>query len=322
MSFAIAQFAGDEATSNQQYRVAWRPALVSELSRHAHPCHVHGLLGFALSAAEYATFSANPFVPLGRPNHPGLGAVTHASSHYNDEKAEFKAQETARTAAISAIISSLGPAPLELLRDPVTMRYSTDLAVILSNLDMHYATVTRQELMDAQSELEVRYHHSKDFKSHVAKHRQLHNTFVQAGNPISDMEKVSKLAKSVDHDPEMRSVVLMYFTAYPNLANQTFNELATRISTLMANRPSTHNEFANAAASTKHTSLATENEELKREIKELQRLLKVQGNPKKFCWTHGVTGHTSEQCRYPASGHQNDATIANKMGGGKERGKK
>jgi hypothetical protein len=55
-------FQGDEAEANNMYRVNWRPALLSELSRHAFPVHQHGLLGVALGNVEYATYSPNPFV--------------------------------------------------------------------------------------------------------------------------------------------------------------------------------------------------------------------------------------------------------------------
>jgi hypothetical protein len=34
-----------------------------------------------------------------------------------------------------------------------------------------------------------------------------------------------------------------------------------------------------------------------------------------YCWTHGVCGHSSVDCRSKAPGHQNAATEKNKMGG-------
>ena len=35
----------------------------------------------------------------------------------------------------------------------------------------------------------------------------------------------------------------------------------------------------------------------------------------KYCWTHGACGHASSVCRAPASGHKQDATFENRMGG-------
>jgi hypothetical protein len=41
-----------------------------------------------------------------------------------------------------------------------------------------------------------------------------------------------------------------------------------------------------------------------------------QQRPKKYCWTHGSQhSHSSEDCFYPAAGHQETATAVNVMGG-------
>ena len=34
-----------------------------------------------------------------------------------------------------------------------------------------------------------------------------------------------------------------------------------------------------------------------------------------YCWTHGACGHTREECRTRADGHQMTATFQNRMGG-------
>ena len=38
---------------------------------------------------------------------------------------------------------------------------------------------------------------------------------------------------------------------------------------------------------------------------------------KHYCWTHGLTNHTSDKCFFKAEGHQDAATMDNKMGGSK-----
>ena len=35
----------------------------------------------------------------------------------------------------------------------------------------------------------------------------------------------------------------------------------------------------------------------------------------KYCWTHGACGHESNQCNAKAHGHQDNATLENRMGG-------
>ena len=35
----------------------------------------------------------------------------------------------------------------------------------------------------------------------------------------------------------------------------------------------------------------------------------------KYCWTHGACNHNGGDCEFPATGHKNNATFSNKMGG-------
>ena len=37
--------------------------------------------------------------------------------------------------------------------------------------------------------------------------------------------------------------------------------------------------------------------------------------PRQYCWTHGCCAHNGSQCNYKATGHKNDATFHNMMGG-------
>jgi hypothetical protein len=200
-------------------------------------------------------------------------------------------------------------------------------------MDNNYLEVTRQELIEATNTLMERYSPTRDFKAHLTKHRQIHFTFQQAGQPLSEMDKVRHLAASVENDQEARSCIQMYFTAFPNLAGQNFNGLATRLDTMMANRPpptvaeflgastspftSTSHEYlgASMSSSTSASQLAQENDRLRRELQEIRNALKTQRQPKAYCWTHGPCGHESKQCVERAEGHKEEATFKNRMGG-------
>ena len=39
------------------------------------------------------------------------------------------------------------------------------------------------------------------------------------------------------------------------------------------------------------------------------------GRERKYCWTHGLCSHNGRECSNPAQGHQQDATLENRMGG-------
>ena len=36
---------------------------------------------------------------------------------------------------------------------------------------------------------------------------------------------------------------------------------------------------------------------------------------RKCCWTHGLQGHSGRECQTPMQGHQQEATLENRMGG-------
>jgi hypothetical protein len=203
-----------------------------------------------------------------------------------------------------------------LLRDPVTRRFISDLPLIIQTLDLHYLVITRQELLDSINALSERYTAAKDFRAYITKQRQIHNTFAQAGQPLSEMDKVKYLSAGVDHDLDARGCIQLYFAAVPDLAGQNFNDLAQRINRMMANKPpSTLNEFIGAASNISMAKLISENEELRAELIEIRRMLKPQQPQKSYCWTHGPCGHTSAQCVQTATGHMREATIQNRMGG-------
>jgi hypothetical protein len=185
--FNLQDFKGDESSSNKEYRLAWRPALLAELSGHANPIDEFGLLGIALAPP-----STPPTIQTLLSGEPLLLTLDPLASR--------------------GIISHLGDTPRELLRDPITRRYHSNIAIIIQTLDTHYLSVTRQALIKATSNL-MGYSPTKDFKAHVTKHRQIHFTFEQASQALSEMDKVRHLTAGVENDPgqELHSNVLHCF---------------------------------------------------------------------------------------------------------------
>lgn len=320
-SFLLQPFQGDEAESNQKYRVSWRPSLLSELARHAYPVHENGLLGIALDAAEFATFNPVPFVRLAQPIAPGAAGTAGAWSNFKHVNSEFELQQQSEALAVRSILANLGETPRELLRDPVTRRYYNDLALILRTLDAHYKPVTRQELLNGIDVLSIKYNRAKDFKAFVTTHRQMHNTFAAAGQPLSELDKIKYLSAAVEYDADIRACIHLYYTSVPELAGQTFDNLASRIVSIVNNKPpsSPINEFVAATVMTSSPNIASEIEALRKENSEIKKQLQnvQQRRSRSYCWTHGsVTGnHNSQTCRYPADGHIRDATFKNQLGG-------
>ncbi len=205
----------------------------------------------------------------------------------------------------------------------MTRRVYTDLRTIIQTLDQHYLVVTRQELFQGANQLSERYNPiSMEFKAFITRHRQLHSTFAAAGQEISELGKIQYLTTATDHDPALRDCSNMYFTAVPKLSDQRFNDLATRLINIIANRPSQGtNDFAGAVQSTTQSDI----EALRREVIELQRQLRAKPQlngvpkPKCYCWTHGSCAHSSAECNSRANGHKPEASFNNRMGGSSKR---
>ena len=65
-------------------------------------------------------------------------------------------------------------------------------------------------------------------------------------------------------------------------------------------------------------SLQNEIRELRDTIAQLKKPQAKQQSrrkPRKYCWTHGWCAHSGMDCNSKAEGHQDEATLENKMGG-------
>ena len=129
--------------------------------------------------------------------------------------------------------------------------------------------------------------------------------------------------------------------------NEHYNELATAFHTAQsraADIPATietGTKDTSGLTESKHSALELkveeQNSELNAKIDSLMTMIQHQNNnnrnnnsyqnssyqpsPRtwrlldKYCWTHGVCGHTSKACKAPTTNHQRDATYKNKKGG-------
>ena len=340
-TFNVVMFNGDSSDSNQIYRSDWRPLLLAELSTHCFPIHSHGLLGFALQPEEYGGYEADVFVPKVMPDPaPALNASTNAWSVYNSDVQRFEKQQVAIALATRSILSSLGPAPLELLRDPATNRISNNLRNILLLLDASYLPVSRAELRDALNGLNENFDDSKDFKSFATKHLKIHRTCAQANQPISELTKIDHLMKAVEHQPSLTFCGEQYLSSSP-VERQTFAGLSTALANHINNRTSSRTTTAHFAnASIKSFSSETSIDLLSNSVTQMTKQLTMlqaklehmesargmsphtssSGNfntrrNSNYCWTHGSNGHPGTKCRNPAPGHIKDATLEKKRGG-------
>ena len=315
------------------YRESWCPTLLVELKRLANPPHLFGLLGFAITQEEYASYTVVVFQPLPEPAIPVIGSDADTWQRYNLLALSYRQQETAKSTVVGCIISRLGPTAREVIRDPLTGRYSQDLGDIMEALDRQFLTITHQELENGKSALKEKFNQRGKMSAHVAKHLMIHKLFADSGNPINTKDKNDLLAESVSYDPEIADAIKSYYHIYSNIADQTFNRLKTTIVAASENRrtPMVENEFASAVKGIdKYAEMEARLNEVIRENARLNQLLsrttaQSAGQhqrspsstlfPPRYCWSHGKGNHVGRDCFTPKEGHKNEATLENTMGG-------
>jgi len=330
--FAISAFLGDSSESNRIYRTLWRPSLIAELSQHAHPVHDHGLLGFALSATEYAVHDATPFVSKVKPDQPAVNASANVWGAYRDEASVYNEQQVAIALAVRGILGSLGPTPIELLKDPDTNLIKNDLAKILETLDRSYLLISRQEMALAMASLEEPYNPLRDFKVFKTNHMKVHRDCLIGKQPMSEMSKITYLLACIAGDHSLLACSEQYFSRFPDIGDQTFEGLSDSLAKLLSNRQeslTTASSYAcssysplsqKPSSSTTSSSIQQLAESLAIVTQQLAQLRSEKKHTKKesrsqgYCWTHGP-GHPGSKCRNPAPGHIDSATIMDKKGG-------
>lgn len=90
----IPRFEGDTNDANAIYVESWRPQILMHLQNTCAPNHRHGLLGIALTPAEYATYEINPFIAFQNPAPLPAAANQVQLMNYQIDRDNYRTQET------------------------------------------------------------------------------------------------------------------------------------------------------------------------------------------------------------------------------------
>ena len=105
---------------------------------------------------------------------------------------------------------------------------------------------------------------------------------------------------SVDNNPEMVQHMAN------NMAQcQLLPQIMTQMSQLIQQMNAMQHQINNA----------DNNTIIRQSSSSVPRQHRLRTNTSKYCWSHGAYAHTSQQCRSKKSGHRDDATFTNKLGG-------
>ena len=142
-------------------------------------------------------------------------------------------------------------------------------------------------------------HTWENFKTHFENARELLKQIRGADIQHSSFQQANFVANEVRAEIAQTHASILQALAENQTTNTTVEEPT---------------EVANVAT-TESTQLAIL--QLLKQIKDEMKSTPTTRNPRKkfYCWTHGVCGHKSADCRNKKEGHQNNATFADKKDG-------
>ena len=211
---------------------------------------------------------------------------------------------------------------------------------MIEHVSAKYGTYSAQAYHQARAVL-LRPYDGGDLDAFLAQQVKAHHACERTGNAVNELEKVNSLISALG--PPFQFTIASFEETCSSLNDRTWNALATRIrqaaTRVLANAPvkaPSTGSYYGAASATEAPATKADIIAALRDFAEANAIRRTatgrdtgpRGSdpnpgtgagtgpqPKSYCWTHGLCGHTSTTCRYPRPGHDRRATESNKHGG-------
>ena len=281
------------------------------------PGQPNGLLGFVLTPAQYQARFGELFVA---PEllEPYAG---NAAGYPAFQRDLYFLLLQASNIFKAALLLSLDEAATHVVADAAGSTAGATIRHIFVSLTAAYGVPTPSELNRQRLLLATPFTGGLSLPTHLLRHTKTHAFLQRAGAAMSEVDKVYYLTISFSAVHAYSSAIEAFERHFPTAAEQTFALLANAV-TLAP--PAAHMDTAASSGyvlSLGHSSSATVDTRLATIEAHLAALgAKKDKEPKTkyYCWTHGLSisaAHTSATCRNKRAGHQDQATLANKLGG-------
>jgi hypothetical protein len=319
-AYELPTFEASGPSASKDYK-RWKAQVMDIFSTRLYPSYNQGLLGFILSAEDYALIEPDEPVFQAVPPPVLAGDATDTNTKtYNALKLKHDMQKLEVRAAAMKINKSVSAAAQQHLLDDAG-NVIRDPKEMIKRLDAEYLLVTQQDVDIMISTLCAPYDKNIDFKSFVASHKEIHRALVKANQPMPEYLKIRYLTDTTRNVPALQGAIDRYFDEVPNMKDQTYAGLSIKMANFVANRGDSITTSAFAGATTATATLQAQLDETRRDNARMRRQLELSMKPapraKQYCWTHGMKYHSSAECFEHARkpGHQVNATERNKMGG-------
>lgn len=188
---------------------------------------------------------------------------------------------------------------------------------LLAALDAKFRTLPAAELHALQAKLDLPYSDGTAIDAYLTEKERIFAIREEQGIPLSNFDQFTSLHRGVAHSTSFQQCLIIYFQTHPLMQQQSYDTLAQALRTHNI-QTTTAASFLTAAAavSTQHPTAAKPKKHTGTYHSPRAPTNRPSTDtPSQYCHTHGITYHTSAQCKHPGPAHKVEATIDNKMGG-------
>lgn len=296
-----------------------------------HSIRGNGLLGHVVIVIGINAYNllANP-APVGgnannwtMPTHPGqapnypAGAnsnqIARANATYDRELKEFITYNETVNALKKQLLAAVDPTYICSLQDPLYGYANLTVQAILEHLDATYGTLDQTQLNKNMATLDAPWTPTESMEP-LWRTAVIAQQVAQAGNdPITDATLLRKFHKVLTDS----GVFTLDLRDWDKKAavDRTWPNFKTHFTA--ANKERIKNATAGDLHSA-HSALGQHSRRSPTPTAEGATLQVPTPTSWSYCWTHGYgksTDHNSRTCNNKATGHQEDATVENMMGG-------
>eukprot|EP01031_Cornospumella_fuschlensis_P029596 gene29596-35728_t len=296
LNFIPAVMSGARTASSNPYQILWD--IMTEDQRAVEPVFQQG-------------FQAAVVPP---PQPPQDGPAFNAWKHADEKHEKLQAQRANFAAWVKSGIPS---AVLKKLTQNGVHGNAMTVTQILTRLRQVYGKLTHKDLEDANTRMSVFITLGQEVEEFIRIHEEAHSLYDEAGTPMTERNKIQTMTNALKGCDAYEQFTADFYKDHRDLATQTFEALCQELREYQV--PTRFNKATSllSAAGTASAPVArnpgewnTSNNKRKRnddDDEEEPRDL--------YCHTCGLGNHAGVNCTNKASGHQDKATIDNRMGG-------
>ena len=295
-----------------------------------HPDLGHAVL--VLGAAAYNVLAAanghpvwaDPPRPPAEPNLHGLNsnqALATAKNAHDRAVNDYNAFNNTKSALKKLILAAIEPEYVASLKDPVLGFATVTARQLIVHITQYYGTVTRVDLDANLVTLESAWEPQDSMEGLWKRATDCASVAVAGGETISDAVKIRTMLKVLTNTG-LFSLDIRDWNKR-TAANRTWDHFKTFFADANKERMAnmTAGDFrhqANAALNgTRSGATSPTYSEITASTRNSNATVNL--DTVKYCWTHGLYvhggGHTSRECTYKKTGHQEDANMTNMKGG-------